>query len=92
MVAVVMVGISSDGDRGMVNGDLWGGDGSDDHQSASSVIVVLQSLVVIVAVVVIGTYYEGSDHHHCCRKGDSGSGTKVLSLSMVHGDRFGGCQ
>jgi hypothetical protein len=32
MVAVVMVEISSDGDGGMVNGDLlWGGDGNDDH-------------------------------------------------------------
>ena len=41
MVAVVMVEISSDGDGGMVNGNLWGGDGNDDHQSASSVMVVL---------------------------------------------------
>ena len=38
--------------------------------------------VVMVGVIVIGTYYEGSDHHHCCREGD-GSGTKVLSLSII---------
>ena len=51
---------------------------------------MVKSIVVMVGVIVIGTYYEGSDHYHCCREGD-GSGTKVLSLSMVHDDRFGGC-